>query len=74
MKKYIESDGCVEDKDKLTAMVEFYERWCMCKDCIHWDGKDGQCPVQSTSDPEYDQTPKPDWFCADGERRTDATN
>ena len=40
-----------------------------CKDCTHQDGKDGQCPVQSTGDPEYDCMPDDDWYCADGERR-----
>ena len=40
-----------------------------CKDCIHQDGKDGQCPVQNTGDPFYDSKPDDDWFCADGRRK-----
>lgn len=40
-----------------------------CKDCIYQDGKDGQCPVQSTGDPFYDYTPDDDWFCGDGKRK-----
>ena len=33
-----------------------------CKDCIYQDGKDGQCPVQSTGDPFYDSKPDDNWF------------
>lgn len=40
-----------------------------CKGCKHRDGKDGQCPVQSTGDPFYDYKPDDNWYCADGERR-----
>lgn len=28
--------GIELDKDKLTAMAEFYKRLCMCKDCKHY--------------------------------------
>lgn len=44
-----------------------------CKDCKHHDGKDGQCPVQSTGDPIYDYKPTDNWYCGDGERSEDET-
>ena len=40
-----------------------------CEDCVHWDGKDGQCPSQTTGDPYLDQKPAADAFCSQGERK-----
>lgn len=64
-------------KESLSAVDDYTVRqtWCpikeivLCKDCIHQDGKDGQCPVQNTGDPFYDSKPDDDWFCADGKRK-----
>ena len=42
-----------------------------CKDCKHW--VTGQCPMMTTGDPYYDMKPDANWFCADSERREDAT-
>ena len=38
-----------------------------CKYCIHYDGEDGQCPLQSTGDSYYDTTPQKNFYCAYGE-------
>lgn len=40
-----------------------------CEDCVHWEGKDGQCPSQTTGDPYLDQQPAADAFCSQGERK-----
>ena len=43
----------------------------MCKDCIHWDkGHSEECD-NSDSVCFHNGWCKPDWFCADGEKRTD---
>lgn len=46
-----------------------WEHLVRCKDCVHRDGEDGQCPLQSTGDPYLDEYPQNDFFCAYGERR-----
>ena len=47
-----------------------------CKDCKHYLTDDIECPcniglADATPDAQYTWEPKPDWFCADGERRED---
>lgn len=47
-----------------------------CKDCKHYLTEDVECPcniglADATPDAQYTWTPEPDWFCADGERKTD---
>ena len=44
-----------------------------CKDCKHRDGKDGQCPLQTTGDPYLDTYPQNNFYCGDGERKVDDT-
>lgn len=56
--KQLSSDGT------LVAVVR-------CRECIHRDGKDGQCPVQSTADPFYDYEPDDNWYCGDGDNGGD---
>ena len=61
-------DECCEawkPKEKETNMVEVVR----CKDCIHWDkGHTEECE-NSDSICFHNGWCKPDWFCADGERR-----
>ena len=40
-----------------------------CKDCVNRGTS--RCPCHYSGDPYIDWTPDDDWFCADGERRTD---
>ena len=40
-----------------------------CEDCVHWEGKDGQCPSQTTGDPYLDDKPAADGFCSQGDRK-----
>lgn len=56
--KQLSSDGT------LVAVVR-------CWECVHRDGKDGQCPLQWSGDPYIDMEPKDDFYCANADRRPD---
>ena len=73
----------LENIKKIEEMDELnWKTWCMnkkvdmvevvrCKDCIHWDkGHTEECG-NLDSVCFHNGWCKPDWFCADGERRTD---
>ena len=66
--KITKHDYILVDKVLFRFPTEDVVKVVRCKECTHWDGKDGQCPVQSTGDPFYDYKPADNWFCGDGER------
>ena len=51
------------DKNKTDCVLEIYPL-VLCKDCKHWEPEEGHCPYNHIYT-------VPDFFCADGERRTD---
>ena len=50
--------------DDAIALLKGQQQIVRCKDCKYND--DGECVIKAGWFPV-----KPDWFCADGERRTD---
>lgn len=67
MKEYImryENEVLQLLPDKIQPLIR-------CKDCIHWDkGHTEECD-NSDSVCFHNGWCKPDWFCADGERKTE---
>ena len=74
--KAVQNIGVNVDKEELLKALKYdrnqYQKGyadrdseiVRCKDCKHWEQSNGHCPFNSifTND---------DWFCADGERRTE---
>ena len=57
------------DKDKTGCVIDMHPL-VLCKDCIHWDkGHTEECD-NSDSVCFHNGWCKPNWFCADGERRS----
>ena len=75
-----------KETDMILALLKEQEAVVRCKDCKHrpkepnWktyeDGFDiefpegSKCPCQCSDDEYYSWYPRDDWFCANGERRT----
>lgn len=63
-------DGCLynEKTGEVCMQARFVQKLVRCKDCKHY--LDGGCGnVDSQSPSKNLMGVKPDWFCADGERR-----
>ena len=77
------SDGAVIELDndkpisEITELFEKYElvRVVRCKYCKWWDAEYQQCKLmeeQRTMGWDvFDKRTKPDWYCADGERKNE---
>lgn len=58
--------GCIED---ILELLKEQPEIIRCKDCKHLDPEDHHC--DSGHDIVWQLSRRDDWFCADGERRTD---
>lgn len=60
----------VENANDILALLKEQPQIVRCKDCKHY--KDGFCYNPNTYDDEKTRgNTVPDWFCADGERRSE---
>lgn len=56
--------------DKKIPLITQGQEVVLCKDCVYWDkGHTEEC-INSDSVCFYNGWCKPDWFCADGERKS----
>ena len=58
---------CNNDLDVVMLLEELPEAVVRCKDCKNYDTPTGICLLASMDWSKHDG----DWFCADGERRTE---
>lgn len=59
------------ENEVLQLLPDKMQELVRCKDCIHWDkGHTEECG-NSDSVCFHNGWCKPDWFCADGERKDD---
>ena len=68
MKEYICAETQVKNYAGATIGTTLWKgkELVRCKDCRHWNGEDRDCNIKVGH-----FTAPPDWFCADGEKRTD---
>lgn len=78
----LESCRCTKSKDWMIPTSGVCKTICeaptvdavpvvRCKDCKHWDEESTFCCYTAGC---YGLETQPNWFCADGERMTDATD
>ena len=65
MLKFVGCEGILEPIRKAIVFLISLPDIVRCKDCKHWGEYD--CHITSLTG----QKSQKDWFCADGERRTD---
>ena len=59
----------IDLSEDALALLKEQPEIIRCKDCVKRETS--ACPCSSTGDPHLDWVPDDDWFCADGERRTE---
>ena len=57
------SEICIEHQRNAIEYINAQPDIIRCKDCVHWDELTQACD-------EIDGIFLPDWFCADGERKS----